>query len=548
MTPPIARFRLTWKTGSQPMSYESDKLRAVVGRAPQCEVVVRDERISRQHAQILFENGKWWVVDMGSANGTFVNSRHVTRQELKNGDLVLLGGAELRFEALGAVTGPEHRVIFKDEGGAAPPKRQYTAAINMAELKSFMATGLAPKKDDVSSLSSQAGTWVIGLFSQAAQTLVASRESQEMIEKVLDLVFKSLPSCERGFIGILDAGGEIEPRATRSRTNDSAETISISRTIANETIRTKQAVLIDDTQHDARFNQEDSILSMNIRSAMCAPLYNEGKVIGIIYIDSIRAVKPFTEQHLQVLSTLAMLLAMSLDQSRMRESLAREQQIRGHLERYMPPAVVNRIVASEGGEVAMHAEEKVVSVLFADLCGFTTMSETLPPTEVARILNSIFERLTEAIFDYEGVLDKYMGDAIMAFFGAPFAQPDHAERAVRAALLMQQRLDDVNEDLGLAKPVRMRIGINSGPVVAGDIGSPKRKEYTVIGDTVNVASRFESSVAMPGGIVIGATTYEMVKGSIVCEPLPPAKLKGKLEPVRAFLVSPTNALPRDTAP
>lgn len=537
MTQPISRFRLTWKTSGQLQTYENQKLRVVIGRAPDCDVTVREDRISRHHANIFFEDGRWYIADMNSANGTFVNSRHITRHELRPGDTILLGATELKFFPLSTQTGPEHRVVFREE----PKRKNYTAAINMAELKSLMNTGLV-KAEEASqshsiSTSSAAGTWVIALFSQAASTLVACRESREMMEKVLELLFKNMP-CERGFIGLIDENEEITSQVTRSKSNDNPETISISRSIAQEAIKSKQAMLIDDTHQDARFSQEDSILAMNIRSAMCAPLYNEGEVIGLIYVDSMRQMKKFTEQHLQVLSTLAMLLAMALEQTRMREKLAAEQEIRGNLQRYMAPAVVERIVSTSNGSSPMHAEPREVTVIFADICGFTTMSEKMEPTQVAMVLNRIFEWLTEAIFEYEGTLDKYIGDAIMAFFGAPFDQPDHAVRAVRASLLMQQKLIEVNEELGMPSTVKMRIGINSGKVAAACIGSPRRLEYTVIGDVVNTASRIESQVAEPGTVVIGPRTYELVRDQIRCEALPPKPLKGKEMAVQCYRVLP----------
>jgi adenylate cyclase len=160
----------------------------------------------------------------------------------------------------------------------------------------------------------------------------------------------------------------------------------------------------------------------------------------------------------------------------------------------------------------------------------------MAPSELAQVLNDLFARLTNAIFRFEGTLDKFMGDAVMAIFGAPLSQPDHAERAVGAAVLMQQALEDFNRSSPHRKQVSMRVGINSGNVVAGDIGSPKRKDYTVLGDTVNVASRLESSVAKPGQIAIGPLTYEMAKGRYQCKPLEPVQLKGKQDFVQPYLV------------
>ncbi|MCA9070908.1 MAG: adenylate/guanylate cyclase domain-containing protein, partial [Planctomycetaceae bacterium] len=170
------------------------------------------------------------------------------------------------------------------------------------------------------------------------------------------------------------------------------------------------------------------------------------------------------------------------------------------------------------------------------LCGFTAMSEKLKPPEVVRVLNNVFELLGEAVFHYKGTLDKFMGDGMLAFFGAPISQPNHAELAVRAALKMQQDLIEYNEKLpkGTAH-IGMRVGINSGPVVVGDIGSKTRKDYTVIGGTVNLASRLESSVAKPGQVVLGPSTYDLVKNDVSCQKLEPVPLKGINTPVAPYL-------------
>ena len=152
------------------------------------------------------------------------------------------------------------------------------------------------------------------------------------------------------------------------------------------------------------------------------------------------------------------------------------------------------------------------------------------------MLNEVFERLTEVIFHFEGTLDKFRGDGLMAFFGAPLPMPDHAERAVDAALRMQVVLAERNAYASDGRSLSMRIGINSGPVVVGDIGSPQRKDYTVIGDVVNVASRLESSVAQPGQVVVGPTTRAQLGPRFECQALEEVSLKGKQESVLPFRV------------
>ena len=175
----------------------------------------------------------------------------------------------------------------------------------------------------------------------------------------------------------------------------------------------------------------------------------------------------------------------------------------------------------------MISDEAVITVLFADLGGFTTLAETMSPSAVTAVLNEIFEGLTEAVFAEEGTVDKFIGDEVMAFFGAPIAQADHALRAVRCAISMQERLTRFNAARSDLADLSLSIGINSGPGIVGDIGSPRRRDYTVIGDTVNTAKRIESQAAKGGRIVIGPATHELIAGAHPTIALDAMKLRGK---------------------
>jgi adenylate cyclase len=220
------------------------------------------------------------------------------------------------------------------------------------------------------------------------------------------------------------------------------------------------------------------------------------------------------------------------------------------MERYHSPAVIDEIVKG----VVMSDETEVrfaeVSILFADISGFTTISETKKPEEVSEFLSHFFSCAVESIFAYGGTLDKFIGDAVMAFFGAPIPQEDHADRAVLAGLMMQRLVGEWNADREKTSlpPVRIRVGINSGPAVVGNVGTEKRVDYTVLGSSVNIASRLESGVAKPGQLVISQNTLERVVGSFETESLGEFALKGLQQkmPVYAVLPSPGAVASADT--
>jgi adenylate cyclase len=289
------------------------------------------------------------------------------------------------------------------------------------------------------------------------------------------------------------------------------------------------AILTTDARVDPRFAAGESIKIHGISSALCAPLIVEEQALGVIYLESSLNKGGFKREDEHLLSAMANFAAVGIQRER-------EARFRQRLERYHSPQVVGEILkAAQNLDAPMlQAQRCEVSILFADISGFTRMSEGLEPLQVAAILNRSFEVLTEQIFLRGGTLDKYIGDAIMAFFGAPSPDPDHARHAVEAAIAMQQGLQFLNDNRPEGYPeLKMRIGINSGEAFAGDIGCEKRMDYTVMGSTVNLASRLESGVAQPGQIVIGPRTAEILASKDL-RSLEPVCLKGIEHEVRPF--------------
>ena len=185
----------------------------------------------------------------------------------------------------------------------------------------------------------------------------------------------------------------------------------------------------------------------------------------------------------------------------------------------------------------LSGERREVTVLFCDIRGFTTLAERLTPEQVVSLLNEFYTLMIETTFKHDGTLDKFIGNAVMAAFGAPIAHPDHALRAVRTALAMQSGIAELNERRAVAgkDPIRIGIGVNLGEVVAGTVGTEDRMEYTVIGDSVNLAARLESN-AKPGRILISRHTYERVQDHVTAVSLGSLKVKGKEEEVDVYEV------------
>ncbi|MCZ6785035.1 MAG: FHA domain-containing protein [Proteobacteria bacterium] len=535
--------RLSVQNGADEKSVLVGDKPVILGRASDSDLVLSDESVSRHHAQVRRDGDTWLIADLGSKNGVKVNTYRAVEKQLFHGDRIDLGSVRLHVDIQPYSPTAEARVVFDKE----QERGLRTEIIEMDQLGSLLSSfesvsgralsEMRPRRGPRETTPPGESAELLPLFGAAAEALLSCETLDQTLERILALVFDNLPA-ERGVICLYDEETDTtEPKVMRTRDGVPETPITISSNIVNDVIKRKQSLLVQDTRADERFGGADSVMMLNIMSAMCAPLYRDGRVVGFIYIDRQSSKHPFNATHLQTLSTLAILSAVGVEQTALRDEIRHEQELRSRLARYSSPAVVDRILEAGGGAAqTMVAEESEVTVLFADLTGFTSLAEKLDASEVVQMLNRVFERLTEVIFEFEGTLDKFRGDGLMAFFGAPLALPDHAARAVSAALRMQEVLDDVNSYSDAARRVSMRIGINSGSAVAGDIGSPQRKDYTVIGDTVNTASRLESSVAKPGQVVIGASTYEQVRELFQCEALEEVTLKGKRKPVRPYVV------------
>ncbi len=306
--------------------------------------------------------------------------------------------------------------------------------------------------------------------------------------------------------------------------------VTISKTIVQKILEEKVALYSLDAGKE--FAGAQSIAAAKIRSFMSAPLWNQDRVIGVVHLDSTN-LQQFTPAELDMLSAIANYAAVGIEQSRLNRRIQEAQKAKAKLERYHSANVIKRILSTTGetssANISLEVQEMDCSILFADVVGFTSMSEKMEPRQVALLLNDFFSRMTDIIFEYEGTLDKYIGDEIMAVFGAPIPYADHAIRAVRAALAMRKVQEEANEKRVNEARLRIRTGINSGRVVAGDIGSLKRMDYTVLGSPVNMASRLVKATAEANKIIIGKETYGLIKDHFKTASLGTAKLRGLTE-------------------
>jgi adenylate cyclase len=491
------------------------------------------EGVSRHHAELSSEPEGWRIRDLNSKNGLLINGACVTEHTLRDGDRIRLGAVELTCKELGtAVPTRTPAVEIQEE-----EQQAIALTIEMARFDTLLLE--APVVAPTTRTADLDGTTVARIFYRAAESLLSSDDLDETLEAVLDLVFEHLPA-QRGSLSSWDPDtATLTPLAFRAQRDSPEAHMRLSRTVARTAVESRRSVLIREVAQEEQLQGVASLVELEITSAMCAPLIRDGQVRGLVYVDTGDPDETFDESHLEVLSALSVLSAVAIAQSGLRDQARTERQVRSRLARYSSAAVVDKIVAAGNVEGEMLAEEVEVSVLFADICGFTSLAERLgDPLAVMRLLNNAFEHLVGIVFEHEGTLDKFIGDELMAFFGAPLHQPDQALRSVHCAQDMLRRLSEYNEAHPDQEPLGMTVGINTGPAVVGDVGTRDRRDYTVIGDTVNTAKRIETYAAERGRIAIGENTYRALDDRVACSFHSELHAKGKREFVRVWTVDP----------
>ncbi|HEY2029967.1 MAG TPA: adenylate/guanylate cyclase domain-containing protein [Myxococcales bacterium] len=522
--------------GSERVEYPLGEL-TVIGRGPAATLRLSDREVSRKHSQIEKDGESYLLRDLGSSNGTYLNGfRLLAQAKLKDGDEVMVGSARLRFRLGDAIPPAEKDApankaeIVRESDGA----RKFESVIARVQAKpNFLP---ADQIADVASLKRDYERLRIGHEFSAYVPLV--RDLKELLSRILQIAFDLIPA-DSGVILLRDAQTqELSVQAMRQRNPGQAKVL-VSETLLAQVQATKEGVLTSDAIADERFASSQSIIALGVRSAMAVPLLGPSgdEVKGIMFLDSRERIAAFTTKDLEVLTAIAAQASIALQNSEYARALEHEAEQRAQLSRFLSPALVEQaargsIELSKGGALTE------VTILFSDIRGFTALSEKLPAQEVVRMLNDYFELMVDILFEHHGILDKFIGDAIMGLWGAPLKREDDATQAVRAAVKMQKRLAQWNETRRAAGkvPIEIGIGLHTGQVVVGNMGSSKALTYTAIGDGVNLASRL-CGIAREGMVLISEDcAVRAGKSNFVLEALSAAKVKNRGAPVEIYRV------------
>ncbi|MCK4672861.1 GAF domain-containing protein [candidate division WOR-3 bacterium] len=535
---------------TQVIKLEKDHI--TLGRREDNDIVLDDVFVSRQHIEIEKKDKAYIIKDRKSRYGTFVNGESVIEIQLNYGDEIQVGNTLITFvdeKTLDHI--PEHKT----------PIRKIGATVDFAEKIEFIKDQIS-KGDKKKNIFKSLASLKTGL-ALYQEKLITAEKSKELastlceVGKILNFVFDfnvllnllmdlalKILRARRGFIMLYDeASNKLKVKVARNMGGelDPTKTTGISQTIAWQTFKTGKVITTEDAAKDERFRTQESVISYAIGAVICAPLISKDKGnIGTIYLDNSVTQKKFYEGDIEFMRSFANQAAIAIENAQLYEKIKEEEKIKARLQRFFSPAVVEKIMVQEEA-LTLGGEHCIATILFCDIRGYTSLTEKIDTLVSVEILNDFLSSMTEAVFVNEGTLDKYIGDCVMAIFGAPVAHPDDPLRAIKAALDMKQRVCRLKEEwckkmkIPEVESFEIGIGIHTGEVIAGNVGNINRMEYTVVSTAVNLASRLENT-AEPGQILISRSTYELTKGLINAKELPPVNLKNISRPVEVYEV------------
>lgn len=507
--------------------------RLTVGRAPDNDIRIDDLRVSRRHAIIRASaNSEPWLANISKGNIVRVRDVDVTAETgealLKDGDQFAI--AAIRF----FITWKQDTVLGYLDGPLSMSTSMAPVTSGFTSLVTNTFTS-GSHKVEIEELKRKAE--MLAQLCEMSAALATVFDAQSILEYATEVVMRAIPADCCAALLVEQNGADPRPVSLRFRQSEEEHPRSISGTAVRTAIEQRVMLTSHDVMQDMNLRFSSSVVMQSISSLACAPLIGRDGVYGALYIDRRVTPERFTDLDTQLLGAVAAQAATAVEATRAHERLKHEALARAAFARFMPEHIIKELVDNPE-KFQLGGVNKRLTVLFCDVRGFTRLAHRARPDTIVDLLNILFTAMAAEIFAHHGTLNKYIGDGLMALFGAPLGGEHDAANAVSAAVAMQRRIKEVNEQL-VAKnlpPVKLGIGINTGEATVGVIGAHQRSEYTAIGNTVNIASRIEG-MAQPGQILVTAETAQELGEAFTLDAPQEVNVKNIDEPVQVYSVS-----------
>lgn len=499
-----------------------------IGRVLENEICLQDVKVSRYHAEISHTKNGYLFRDLGSRNGSYIKGMRVPETVLTNGDKIKIGKATLFFIEDLTDTTPSGLVKI----ASTPISNQaIQASASVGDEDAFTPAYLIA--DDVDWREDYEK---LRLGNEMIRHVGLQRDLDDILKGIAEKLLEIFPA-DRCAILLLDSTSDkLVPMAVRVLSGIDKH-MSISEAILDEVRQKHSALVIADASSDERFSHSTSIMVQGLQSVLCAPIIHGGHFYGVIHMDSQKSAMVFSRKDLHLITSLVAHIGTIIANTKLLQSVEQEVRDRAQFERLLSPSVMKKITSGEFKLEKKGGELKEVTILFADIRGFTNMAHHMSASRVVEMLNEYFELIVNIVFQYGGTVDKFIGDEVMVLFDALTEVEYPADRAVRCAFHLHGVLDNYNRERESRgeKTIEIGIGINTGDAVVGAIGSSQAMQYTCVGDAVNIAARL-TSIASARQTIISEATFRKMKVKPHHEKLPPTNLKGIDKSVQMYSV------------
>jgi adenylate cyclase len=473
----------------EPRQHQLQPGNNTIGRMSGNDIVILDPSASRFHAKVVLEdkNQSITLFDLGSTNGTYVNRDRIgSPRTLEENDVIRIGQHTMDLTRV-------------DEQEDAKPKQLKNTQMLTRELL-------------IESLDQNAV-----LLTEVAARLNTVTDVDAALREVSNLMKVSM-GADRSEVILIEKLSQLSE-------------LGFATSIARQALEQRSAVIV----HDAgqAFGKSASLLK--IHAAMCVPVIAGDDILALIYVFKNRPqARAFNQRDLQLAIAIGHQAALTIQRMKLIEQVKREELVSKLLRRFLSPQEADYVLQDylQYGQLPPLSEH-TLTILAADICESTKLAERLGARRFSQILNRYYEEMTSAVFSNNGMLNKYLGDGLMAVFGMPQQSGNPEERAVSAAKDMLTRLEKLNQTF--EEDIHIGIGINTGPTVAGYMGTRDYIEFTVLGYPVNIAWGLEA-LARPDRIFIGHPTYQIISNSVTVTPIGEVSIKEQSDPINAYEV------------
>jgi adenylate cyclase len=482
-------MKITYSFAGKESVFEREARQVIIGR-PKYGLSVDidltpDQGVSRPHARIWDESEQYWIEDLNSINGTSVDGKPIKGKGkilLKPGLSIRISETTLQLELpaesvdLGRTRLPDREEIPDREGPSSTSRLDIRAVVDASE-SAFSAS------------SNDTGTQRLSLLYELPLQLSAEPDLDNILQPITERLLKALPSAMRGALLMRDAATDrFLPKGSVPLGRP-----AVSETLMNRAIQERKGFVWHRGPELTNSQGE-----FDIEAGMYAPLLWKEEVLGVICVDNHRGGPAFTEDDLRLLIAVAQHLAMAAVQNRLQEDLSRNIALLSRLLTNFSPKIREKLLArASRGRLRLGGENSEVVIVMSDIRSFSLLTADMESDDIVDLLNEYFSAQVDEVFRFDGTVDKFIGDSILAVFGSPEPDPMMYEKAVRAAFAMQEAVARVSAQRRARGQVTCKIGIgmHCGEVLHGFIGSDDRMEFTIIGSPVNHTSRYAAAAA-----------------------------------------------------